>query len=349
MMFLVTVCCLGLTRQAAAQWAAVTFHVVAHEDDWQLFFDPNTYGDAIGSTVKVVLIYVTAGDAGGGYGSWSNAREEGARRAIRYCADVYSPSTSGTFTSTNFNGHTISGYTYKNTRSYFLRLADGCPDGSGCGASNYESLLKFRTGAICSMTAVDGSTTYTSWDDLVTTIEVMVRAELANTGTTYTWFNIPSSSSTYNRDDHSDHTNTGYLMDYVAARMRCANVARFMGDYSATQPADLSDTDTEIERTVFAVTDSALTDSGFPSTQDEAHLAFIGRNDYVATGGDGSSCFNSGPPCSDSGLVECSGVCVDLSESPNCGYCGHSCLSNENCLPDGSGSYDCYCTGPNCN
>ena len=78
----------------------MTFHVVAHEDDWQLFFNPNAYGDVTNSAVRVVFIYLTAGDAGNGTGPVGNpyfaAREEGARRAVRFMADVTSSPGGGT-------------------------------------------------------------------------------------------------------------------------------------------------------------------------------------------------------------------------------------------------------------
>src|SRR5687768_5615926 len=47
-------------------WAqdTVAFYFSAHEDDWQLFMNPNAYNDVHKSSTKVVFVYMTAGDAG---------------------------------------------------------------------------------------------------------------------------------------------------------------------------------------------------------------------------------------------------------------------------------------------
>jgi len=49
-------------------WAqnTVAFYFSAHEDDWQLFMNPNAYHDVQRASTKVVFVYLTAGDAGAG-------------------------------------------------------------------------------------------------------------------------------------------------------------------------------------------------------------------------------------------------------------------------------------------
>src|SRR5690348_6845283 len=67
-----------------AQFAEVSFYVVAHADDWQLFMHPNVFNDLITPSGKVVFIITTAGDAGANELFWA-AREEGMKSSIRFC------------------------------------------------------------------------------------------------------------------------------------------------------------------------------------------------------------------------------------------------------------------------
>src|SRR5580704_6339006 len=51
---------------AFSQYTSVSYYVVAHPDDWQLFMGVNAFNDITpgiaGSGTKVVLIYTTAGE-----------------------------------------------------------------------------------------------------------------------------------------------------------------------------------------------------------------------------------------------------------------------------------------------
>ena len=62
----------------------VTFYVVAHADDWQLFMNPDAFKDITMPDSKVVFIVTTAGDAGKEDNYWK-AREEGMKSSIRFC------------------------------------------------------------------------------------------------------------------------------------------------------------------------------------------------------------------------------------------------------------------------
>jgi hypothetical protein len=82
---------------ASDSWAqenSTLFYTVAHQDDWQLFMNPNAYHDArVADNSKVVFIYLTAGDASNGRGPLDGrrtpyylARELGAYRATQFVA-----------------------------------------------------------------------------------------------------------------------------------------------------------------------------------------------------------------------------------------------------------------------
>jgi hypothetical protein len=74
--------------------ARVSFYFAAHEDDWQLFMNPQAFDDVADARTKTVFIHSTAGDAGLGVGTGGRkfpyylARENGAEAAIRFMADA---------------------------------------------------------------------------------------------------------------------------------------------------------------------------------------------------------------------------------------------------------------------
>lgn len=201
---------------AAAQYPSTTFYVAAHEDDWQLFMQPNAFNDAQSSSVKVVFIYLTAGDAGCAAGCIQNdgvtpyyaARENGAMRAARFVGTRPDGAPATAIQSTLFvNGHWIVRRRFNNTFSWFLRLPDGNGGGGGFSGTGNVSLRKLYTGEIGSITDVTGLTTYFGWSDLVATLERIVAFEA--TGSTNVWVNVQDPDTIVNSGDHSDHTYTG--------------------------------------------------------------------------------------------------------------------------------------------
>src|SRR5262249_37628974 len=168
---LATLLALLVPCAAAAQPRAVSVYVVAHEDDWQLFFNPRAYDDVMRPMEKVVFIHVTAGDNGQGHGSYASAREGGALNAIAFMADAMTPPGSWLAGTTEIRGHPIARFQYKNTVAYFMRLIDGRGDGVGFPGTGHASLERLRTGKINQLAAVDTSTTYLGWNDLVDTLE----------------------------------------------------------------------------------------------------------------------------------------------------------------------------------
>ena len=67
--------------------AGVSIFVVAHQDDWQLFMNPEAFRRMDDPSEKAVFVHVTEGDAGKGVTGepvpYYLAREEGALRAVR--------------------------------------------------------------------------------------------------------------------------------------------------------------------------------------------------------------------------------------------------------------------------
>ena len=83
-----------LARADDSQIAKVSFYFAAHEDDWQLFMNPQAFDDVLDPKTKSVFIHLTAGDAGLGVGTAGRrfayylARENGAETAVRFMADA---------------------------------------------------------------------------------------------------------------------------------------------------------------------------------------------------------------------------------------------------------------------
>jgi hypothetical protein len=147
------------------------FYVNAHADDALFFRGEGLYTDLHTPEVKTVHVLVTAGDAGRTDGWWET-RETALLEAT---AGTLTP---GPVTSARVtvNGHRVQRYTAPTWVVYALRLPDGNLDGNGFPATGNRSLTKLRSGAIGSLPAVDGSTTYTGWADLVATLRAIVTA-----------------------------------------------------------------------------------------------------------------------------------------------------------------------------
>src|SRR5262249_41943734 len=140
---------------------------------------------------KTVFIHLTAGDAGLGIGRAGRrypyylARENGAQAAIRFMADAVDRSLVRTTLHSGgqsepprlFNGHRIHRIGYRNTVAYFLRVADGHPTGSGFAGTGRQSLERLAGGQIDRLSAIDGSTVYHGWPDLVTTLRAILDYE----------------------------------------------------------------------------------------------------------------------------------------------------------------------------
>src|SRR3954454_18953043 len=98
-----------MTRES---YAEVSFYIVAHADDWQLFMQPNAYKGLVDADHKVVFIVTTAGDAGNEERYW-RAREEGCKSSIRFClAPLSDISESGG--TREFNNHPITFWSVSN-------------------------------------------------------------------------------------------------------------------------------------------------------------------------------------------------------------------------------------------
>src|SRR3954469_17023232 len=208
--------CLVLTMLAAAPSLAadsgrpdkVSFYFAAHEDDWQLFMNPSAFKDVTKDASKTVFVHVTAGDAGAGVGfkgrkfPYYRARENGAEAAVPFMADADSIPANRVESYGDFNGHHIYRIAYRNTVSYFLRVPDGNPLGGGYADTGFQSLQRLSSGENNTLAAIDGSTVYHGWDDLVATVRDILVYERGKAGIMQ--INGAELDPRLNPRDHSD-------------------------------------------------------------------------------------------------------------------------------------------------
>ncbi len=199
------------THFNSQQCNAISFYIVAHADDWQLFMQPNVYNDLIRPGCKLVIIVVTAGDSGRSAIFWKS-REEGSKSSIRYClaaiGDIAERNSTG-----QFNSHNIAYSIINNVTSYFLRLPDGNIDGCGFPEYNFQSLARFKSNDIGALHAIDGSTVYRSWDDLSVTLETILLHESKTLETIR--INYPNPDMGKNYEDHIDHILVGEAVQNI--------------------------------------------------------------------------------------------------------------------------------------
>ena len=196
---------------------SVSFYIVAHQDDWQLFMTPDAYDDLIRHNTKVTFIYSSAGDAGNDSTYWL-AREKGALRSVQYALDSHqSPPQEIITTQKSVAGHLLHYCRYKDVGNYFLRLPDGCMSGKGSERYGFESITKLHKREIEAITAVDKSTTYRSWEDLYATLAAIIQEESKE----YT--NVCLNTSDFllsnNFIDNADHLTTGVATKAAGAAL----------------------------------------------------------------------------------------------------------------------------------
>jgi LmbE family N-acetylglucosaminyl deacetylase len=173
-----------------------TLSIVAHQDDDLLFLSPDLLHD-IQSGRRVVTIFVTAGDAGQGSDYWL-ARERGSQAAY---AQISGQPDSWTEGDAGVEGHPIRVRTLNGNRNIslvFMRLPDGNDNGSGFASNGYQSLQKLWWEVIPTISAIDGSSSY-SEQDITSVITSLM--DIFTPDRIYTL----DYSHQYGINDHSDH------------------------------------------------------------------------------------------------------------------------------------------------
>ncbi len=247
---------------------AVDVVVVGHQDDWQLFM-----GDVIAGRIRsgagVMFIYLTAGDDGRDSLYW-RTRERGALESTRIAAAGLAIDTAVTCSTAKALEHAIRRCTIANTESYFLRLPDGRRGGRGFARHAYQSLRKLRAKRMTSMSAVDGSTAYNSWADLVATVTTLIgEGSTDRTVTIHT--NDPS--VVVNPHDHFDHRMSGLLVA-DSRRKNNWNVVYYTGYALASRAANRSKDQARQKTALFQAYDGVMTGANPKWSAYREHPAF---------------------------------------------------------------------------
>jgi LmbE family N-acetylglucosaminyl deacetylase len=270
----------------------VSFYFSAHEDDWQLFMNPSAFRD-VRDGVKTVFIHVTAGDGGLGTGNGGRrhpyylAREQGAQSAIRFMADAgeYPAPAEPTLAAMAVNGHAIRRVSYRDTVSYFMRLPDGSPDGGGYAETGHQSLQRLAGGEIATLTAIEGTTAYQGWPDLVATVRAMIDFERGPATTAD--LHHPELDPALNPNDHPDHVMTGKLALEAVTELSGMRLVHHLGYASGERPENLGGYERDMKCAVYAVTLAAIQALDHSTNWSHYDQSFVAR-DYWRTD-DGSA------------------------------------------------------------
>lgn len=260
-------------------------YLSAHPDDFALFAYP--YRDVVAPRTRAAFIFLTAGDAGLGAGPVGAplylAREAAAIRGIRFMADAGKPwPEDSTTAKVTVNGHPIYAVYYRSTAAYFLRLPDGNGDGEGFPGTGYASLSKLYSGSIATLRAIDGSTTYRGWSDLVATISAIVRGEGSEKPNV--WLNANDPDTTFNPGDHADHLAAGSAAEAIQSGLPCVNAAYHVG-YATAGLMNLPQDDVLNKAATFANYASGMADKNHFGAWDEAHKSWLsGLSARIALG-----------------------------------------------------------------
>ena len=261
----------------------VSFYFAAHQDDWQLFMNPSAFKDVVDNKAKCVFIHMTAGDAGLGAGDGGRrhplylARENGAENAIRFMADSDDrPPLEKISSATTFNGHPIYRVSYRNTVAYFLRLPDGNPAGTGYADTGHQSLKRLADGQIDTLAAIDGTTSYHGWSDLVTTLRAIVDVERA--GTPSVQLHVAELDPVINPNDHSDHLMSAKAALDAAEGLTGARRLYHVGYASAERPENLDPQERDMKCAVYAVTLAGVLALGHPTAWQHYDQNYVGRD-----------------------------------------------------------------------
>lgn len=273
--FLISFCFFNLYAQKTT-----SIYVSAHPDDWQLFMNPNAYNSVKNPNEKAVFIHTTESSVGAGTTTnFYLAREKGSLRAIRFMANTVTTGaglgTDMNETMVNINGHQIRKYTYRNTVAYFLRLPEGGEDGRGYSSFGYRSLQKFYNGTVTDYFAIDGTTTYSSLNDLQNTLKALI--EIESEGSSNITLHVGDDNSSINPKDHSDHIYSSKILQNSVKTLNDVTIKLYTEYHTKNKSQNVFDYDFIISAGTWGVTASGLSDFFHRSTWDNGHNVWIGK------------------------------------------------------------------------
>lgn len=256
------------------------FFVSAHQDDWQLFMNPNVYKSIKNEKDKTVIIHTTAGEAGMGMGNdaYYLAREKGSLAAVRFLSNTH---TTGAGlgaemerTYVDLNSHKVLRYQYRNCVVYLLRFPDGNGQGTGYELHQFKTLAKLFDGSSQDVPTIDKSTVYKDRDDLETTIKALIIREQTGKNTE---IHLADTDQKINPNDHSDHQTSSKFFQAVAKEIGGMTLYLYTNYASAKLDKNVSEEGFLVSAAAWGVTTAHIADHRHYSTWDDAHNSWIGR------------------------------------------------------------------------
>ena len=185
----------------------------------------------------------------------------------------------------SFNGYSIYRVSYRNTVSYFLRVPDGNSSGAGYRATGFQSLRRLAEGDNNILSAIDGSTDYHGWNDLVATVRKIVDFERGRASAVQ--LNVAELDARINPNDHSDHLMTAKAALDAVQDLACARRVYYVEYASARLPENLDAEQRDMESSVFAVTLAGVLAFDHHTSWRHYDKSFVGRNYFRVQEGAG--------------------------------------------------------------
>lgn len=266
------------------------FYVCAHPDDCLLFMGPNLYDDITSGLRKVVLIYLTSGDAGKPFAvdssSYPFMREQASLEATDWIADVEkeTPPSRRESEVVQIEGHNVERVRYARTVSYFLRLPDGNFNGEGFAENAFQSMRKLQEKKLGSLQIVDKRGSYDDWRGFVNSLAAIVTREAE--GEARISAHVQEVDAHANPGDHADHTSGAEAMLEALSQMSwkpCISLHRHIGYAISHMEPNLSMLELQNKSAAFAVL--SATERRFSGVHDwnRAHTVYLPRNYFTMT------------------------------------------------------------------
>jgi hypothetical protein len=196
-------------RSAVVPGQVAHFYIEAFVDDWSLFMGDRFPASLTGAS-GVVFVFTNSGDKNSGM-AYVQMREAAGTASIDSILNVPGPWACGI---TTVAGHPIRRCNKAQVVAYYMRLPDGGPTGEGYVGRG--SMAQLRDGLRATLTTIDSTTTYTSWSDLIGTVQAIADTEGAGQAAPNIVVNTLEYDRTLNAGDHTDHLATADLSHTIS-------------------------------------------------------------------------------------------------------------------------------------
>lgn len=267
------------------------FYVCAHPDDCLLFMGPNLYDDITSGMRKVVLIYLTSGDAGKPFAadeaSYPFMREQASLEATDWMADIEkeTPPSRRESEIVQIEGREVERVRYARTVSYFLRLPDGNFGGGGFEGNGFQSMRKLHEKQLQPVYTIDKRASYADWPALVGSLSAIVAREAA--GEVHLSAHVQELDAHANPGDHADHAAGAQAMLEALSRVSwqpCTTLYRHIGYAIAQMEPNLSVNELQNKAAAFAVLSATERRLSRVHDWNRAHTVYLPRNYYTVEG-----------------------------------------------------------------